>query len=91
MSLIQEKKSCAFCGSQKLLIEELCGTTLINCTRCLSVGPVTAGQSQAQAWERWNQRPRAESEKPTEEEDCCCGGCRHLPHGLLDFELEDFV
>jgi hypothetical protein len=76
--------ACPFCGSDQLNVEDHLGTTIICCRECLSVGPVTAAQSQAQAWQRWNHRPRAAATV----DDVAC--CRHLPHLPFDFDCEDF-
>lgn len=48
--------TCPFCGSSEIHAEKLEGTVVISCLDCLAVGPMTAEQSQAEAWERWNRR-----------------------------------
>ena len=93
MSHSQGITGCPFCGSDQLNVEDHLGTTIICCRDCLAVGPVTAAQSQAQAWKRWNTRPRSDAEPPGDDEAAaCCGGCSHLPHLPvdLDFDAEDF-
>lgn len=47
---------CPFCGSHQIQIEQLPDIALISCLDCLAFGPVTAEQSQAEAWARWNRR-----------------------------------
>lgn len=48
--------SCPFCGSHQAHVEKLSDTVIIICLDCLAAGPVTAEQSQAEAWARWNRR-----------------------------------
>ncbi len=97
MSHPEKITPCPFCGNMDIAMEvfrgdryadEVCdATAVLSCRLCFAVGPVTAAQSQAQAWARWNQRMLTEAD----EVDACCGGCSRLPHGLPDFELDDFV
>lgn len=49
---------CPFCGSHQIHVEQWSDMVTVSCLDCLAVGPVTAEQSQAEAWERWNRRAR---------------------------------
>jgi Lar family restriction alleviation protein len=47
---------CPFCGSHQVHVEQWSDMVTVSCLDCLAIGPVTAEQSQAEAWERWNRR-----------------------------------
>lgn len=79
---------CPFCGSRLMHVEEWIGMVIISCPDCLAIGPITAEQSQAQAWARWNARHGPETGQDASGYDGCCS---HLPHVPVDFELDDFV
>lgn len=52
----QRLDPCPFCGSHQVHVEQWSDMVTVSCLNCLAVGPMTAEQSQAEAWALWNRR-----------------------------------